>query len=205
MEIEGQDGARIELSNSHHDKAVFGRTSGFGAEDRSVSRRHVAFQAKPRANQIPPRVSFEVLGKNPVWVRRNEDDEVRVFRRTEKGELSEGDWFCVSAKGPTWFALRRIGDEDGEARVSDEDDEIESDLVPSSRIGSEFEGFDVSDIDPVKGLFFTLNFFFLFIWVYNLDCYQNLFFFFSNFCVLKEGLYLAYGFLCVSCSYVKKD
>lgn len=151
MEIESQDGAKIELENGH--KAVFGRGLGFNTDDRTVSRRHIALEFKPGSTRTEPRVCFEVLGKNPFWVWSKEDEEVRVFRRSEKGDLAAGDWFCVSGKGPTWFNLRNFGVEDEEKRVS----EGESGLAESLGSGSEFEGFDISAIDPVKGLNFKPN------------------------------------------------
>ena len=135
MEIEDQDGAKIELPK----KAVFGRGHGFISGDRTVSRRHVALEVETGAKQTEPSVSFEVLGKNPVWVQRGEEDDIRVFRSSEKGRLSEGDRFCLSGNEPNWFALRKIGAEDREARVPNEEDENE--------VGSEFEGFDVSDLE----------------------------------------------------------
>lgn len=152
MEIENQEyGANIELKKGH-DKTVFGRGRfGFDTDDITVSRRHVAFELKSGAKQTEPsKVTFEVLGKNPIWVRLKDDDEIRVFRRSEKGDLAAGDWFCLSGEKPSWFSLREIGIEGEEKRVPDEEDEFE--LAESSRSGSEFEGFDVSGVDPVKGL-----------------------------------------------------
>ncbi|PON48170.1 Serine/threonine protein kinase [Parasponia andersonii] len=151
MEIEGQDGAKFELENGH--KTVFGRGFGLSTDDRTVSRRHVALEIKPGPTRTEPRVSFEVLGKNPVWVWSKEDGEVRVFRRSEKGELAAGDWFCVSGKGPNWFNLRNFGVvEDRKKR----DFEGESELAESLGGGSEFEGFGVSGIDPVKEFGFVV-------------------------------------------------
>ncbi|PON96169.1 Serine/threonine protein kinase [Trema orientale] len=149
MEIEGQDGAKFELENGH--KTVFGRGFGLSTDDRTVSRHHVALEVKPGPTE--PRVSFEVLGKNPVWVWSKEDGEVRVFRRSEKGELAAGDWFCVSGKGPSWFNLRNFGvEEDRGKRIF----EGESELAESLGAGSEFEGFDISGIDPVKEFGFVV-------------------------------------------------
>ena len=145
MEIQGQDdGSKIELENGH--KTVFGRGFGFSTDDRTVSRRHLDLEVKPGGTQTEPRVSFEVLGKNPVWVWSKEDGAVKVFRRSEKGELAAGDWFCVSGKGPSWFNLRKVGVEDREEkRVSEDESEL---AEPDESL----EGFDVSGIDPVKGL-----------------------------------------------------
>lgn len=143
MEIVGQDGEKIAVGKGH--KAVFGRGFGFNTDDRTVSRRHVELEVNAEAgSQTEPRVSFDVLAKNPIWVRSKKDGEVRVFRSLEKGELVAGDWFCVSGKRPSWFSLRkaRVEVEEGETRAL----EVETELAES------FEDFDVSGIDPVKGL-----------------------------------------------------
>ncbi|KAF4362040.1 hypothetical protein F8388_023892 [Cannabis sativa] len=145
MEIEGQDGAKIDLHDDH--KTVFGRGFGISTDDRTVSRRQFSLEVKPDSIQSEPRVWFEVLGRNPVWVWSKSEEEVRVFRRSEKGELAPGDWFCVSGKGPIWFKLSKIGVEGGEKKMGLES---ESELTESLGSVSEFESFDVSGIDPVK-------------------------------------------------------
>ncbi|GAV90835.1 hypothetical protein CFOL_v3_34237 [Cephalotus follicularis] len=109
MEIEGEDGSRTKLKPDS--KTVFGRGSGFNTEDRSVSRRHVLFQVQSPVSktdtQTEPRVYFEVLGKNPIWVRSKKDGEdIRVYRRLESGYVEAGDWFCVSGQNPVWFSIR---------------------------------------------------------------------------------------------------
>ncbi|KAL5579456.1 hypothetical protein UlMin_011898 [Ulmus minor] len=141
MEIEGDDGGKLELENGK--RTVFGRKIGFNTDDGTVSHHHVAFELEEGTSQTEPgRVSFEVLGKNPIWVRSRKDGEIRVFRRFEKGELEAGDWFCVSWKRPVWFTLRKTG--------------VEVDLAETSRIGSEIEDVDVSGIDPVKEFGFVV-------------------------------------------------
>lgn len=156
MEIEGKEeyDAKIQLWKGH-DKTVFGRGLGLSTDDKTVSRRHIAFELKLGVKQTEPiGVLFEVLGKNPVWVQSKDDGEIRVFRRSEKGELAAGDWFCVSGKKPAWFVLRDIGVEEGKERLS-EDDGIEW-AAENSQSGSELEGFDVSNIDPVKEFGFVV-------------------------------------------------
>lgn len=147
MEIEVEDHSKFILEKGH--KAVFGRGNGCSTNDRTVSRRHVLFEFEHKsANQTEPSVSFEVLGKNPIWVRSQKDGGVRVFRRSEKGEVAAGDWFCVSGKRPVWFRVRNVEVEEREKRVLESESELAEDL----QSGSELEGLDVSGIDPVKGL-----------------------------------------------------
>lgn len=141
MEIEGEDGTKLILKPG--DKAVFGRGAGFTTDDLTVSRRHVSLELKPFAGggTESGRVSFEVLGRNPVWVRKREPGEkIRTFRKSETGEIAAGDRFCVSGQLPNWFTLKRR-DEATEERAS----------------GSE-SGLDCIDGDPVKGNhFFALH------------------------------------------------
>ncbi|VVA24047.1 PREDICTED: mitotic apparatus p62 [Prunus dulcis] len=151
MEIEVEDHSKLILEKGH--KAVFGRGNGFSTNDRTVSRRHVLFEFEHKsANQTEPSVSFEVLGKNPIWVRSQKDGGVRVFRRSEKGEVAAGDWFCVSGKRPVWFRVRNVEVDEREKRVLESDSELAEDL----QSGSELEGLDVSGIDPVKEFGFVV-------------------------------------------------
>ncbi|KAK4839798.1 hypothetical protein QYF36_025058 [Acer negundo] len=140
MEIAGEDGSSIPLNPNS--TTVFGRGSGFSTADRIVSRRHVLFSLKESdsdsVTRTEPRVRFEVIGKNPIWVRSREGGEVRVFRRREKGEVAAGDWLCVSGQSPVWFALKR--------NVFEEENE-KSEIVESS---GDFENFDLSSNDPIK-------------------------------------------------------
>ncbi|TXG68588.1 hypothetical protein EZV62_003523 [Acer yangbiense] len=121
MEIAGEDGSSIPLNPNS--TTVFGRGSGFSTADRIVSRRHVLFSLKESdsdsVTRTEPRVRFEVIGKNPIWVRSREGGEVRVFRRREKGEVAAGDWLCVSGQSPVWFALKRnvFGEEKEESEI----------------------------------------------------------------------------------------
>ncbi|KAF3450592.1 hypothetical protein FNV43_RR06681 [Rhamnella rubrinervis] len=151
MEIVGEgDGATTALQNGR--EAVFGRGFGFNTNDRTVSRRHLAFEVHAEASQTEPRVSFEVLGKNPIWIWSKSVGKVRVFRRLEKGELVAGDCFCVSGKRPNWFFLRKFGVE--EERKSGLEDE--SELAESLQSGFAVEDVDVSGIDPVKEFGFVV-------------------------------------------------
>ena len=59
--------------------------------------------------QTGPRVSFEVLGKNPFWVySKNEDGKIGTFKRFQRGQLGIGDMFCLSAKNPIWFTVKEV-------------------------------------------------------------------------------------------------
>ncbi|KAF3585238.1 hypothetical protein F2Q69_00031714 [Brassica cretica] len=128
MEIEGEDGTKLILKPG--EKAVFGRGAGFTTDDLTVSRRHVSLELKPFAGETDSdRVSLEVLGRNPVWVRKREPGEkIQTFRKSETGEVKAGDRFCVSGQLPIWFTLKRRDE-----RVSDSE-----------------SGLDCIDSDPVK-------------------------------------------------------
>jgi hypothetical protein len=149
MELEYKDGSRIALQDGQ--KTVFGRGSGFHTDDRTVSRRHVLLGAKTSGDksgsQTGPKVSFEVVGKNPIWVRESGGGEIRVFRRGEKGDAAPGDWLCFSGRTPAWFTVRGSGFGEGEKRVLGSENGMDGNL----RSGLEF---DVSEIDPVKGMHF---------------------------------------------------
>lgn len=132
MEIVGEDGSQIELKTGSN--TVFGRGAGFSTKDRAISRHHISFHVEERTNnQTQPRVSFQVIGKNPVWVQTssesNNGEKIKVFRKFQKGEVAAGDWFCFPSEtqNPVWFTLKE-GNGVGE------------------------ESFDPSQIDPVKGL-----------------------------------------------------
>ncbi|XP_023882784.2 uncharacterized protein LOC111995112 [Quercus suber] len=152
MEVEGEDGSKIVLQNAG-DKVVFGRGFGFNTKDKTVSRRHVVFElAKSGESQTGSnsKVLFEVVGKNPMWVREHGSGEIRVFTKGEKGDVAEGDWLCfLSGKRPVWFAVRESGSGEREKRV------LESEIGLCESLGGGFEfdnGVHVEalDIDPVK-------------------------------------------------------
>ncbi|XP_010501185.1 PREDICTED: protein bfr2-like [Camelina sativa] len=139
MEIEGEDGTKLLLKAGV--KSVFGRGAGFKTEDLSVSRRHVSFELKSAAagteRSESGRVYFEVLGRNPVWVKTGEPGEkIRALRKSETGEIAGGDRFCVSGHNPIWFTLKKRRDEVMEERALDSE--------------SELGVIDISDTDPVK-------------------------------------------------------
>ncbi|XP_022715145.1 HIV Tat-specific factor 1 homolog [Durio zibethinus] len=141
MEVEGADGSKLALKSGS--KTIFGRGLGFNTSDRIVSRRHILLELETPVDnkgetQKAPRVSFEVTGKNPIWVRSRTKGAIKVFKKSEKGELADGDWFCVSGRIPVWFVLKR-SEENGK-------EEEETDL--GSDNGA--ESVDIEDIDPVK-------------------------------------------------------
>ncbi|XP_050383092.1 transcription initiation factor TFIID subunit 7 [Argentina anserina] len=147
MEIELEDRSKLIVEKGL--TAVFGRGNGFNTTDQTVSRRHVLFE---NTTQTEPRISFEVLGRNPIWVRTQKDGEVRVFRRSEKGDLAAGDRLCVSGKEPVWFLVRNVGVEDESKRVLESESELAEGLVN----GFDWEGVDISGIDPVKEFGFVV-------------------------------------------------
>lgn len=129
VEVEGEDGSKFafKLGDDDEAKTLFGRGCGFNTNDRTVSRRHVSFQLNSEP-EPEPRVSFEVIGKNPFWVWTNNDRALTLFRKFEKGHLQFGDRFCLSGKVPIWFNLKKT--------------ELQE--------GAENEEMDVSGFDPVK-------------------------------------------------------
>ena len=129
MEIEGKNGWRTELGKGSME---FGRGLRFPTTDRTVSRRHVSFDLLEGSET---RARFEVIGKNPIWVLSSGSEDIRVFRRHQRGEMESGDSFCVSSKNPIWFSLKKI------------------EFPEMGRCG--FESLSVSDIDPVKGMVLT--------------------------------------------------
>ncbi|XP_010465242.1 PREDICTED: uncharacterized protein DDB_G0283697-like [Camelina sativa] len=139
MEIEGEDGTKLLLKAGV--KSVFGRGAGFKTDDLSVSRRHVSFELKPTAagteRSESGRVYFEVLGRNPVWLKTGEPGKkIQTFRKSETGEIAAGDRFCVSGHNPIWFTLKKRRNEVMEERALDSE--------------SELGVIDISDTDPVK-------------------------------------------------------
>lgn len=153
MEIEGTDGSKTLLKPGS--TREFGRGLGFTSDDRTVSRRQISFQIhNPSDQEDETKVSFEVVGRNPIWVYSNRDGEVRTFRKSERGEMENGDMFCVSASKPIWFTLKRI-----DKRGAKEELEMETQLAESLQsslcpVGVELdlENVDISGIDPVQGL-----------------------------------------------------
>ncbi|KAF9613071.1 hypothetical protein IFM89_005519 [Coptis chinensis] len=141
MEIESEDGSKISINTNS--KTVFGRN----LSDRTVSRRHILFNLQKDKNNKPS-VQFEVLGKNPVWVFGNSDGESEtiVFRMSEKGEMGIGDGFCVSAKHPILFKLKKIGE--GEEKEEGDIDPIKEFGLLS--MGHEFDDYPKTKIRAIK-------------------------------------------------------
>ncbi|CAH2053782.1 unnamed protein product [Thlaspi arvense] len=142
MEIEGEDGTKLYLKPGV--QAVFGRGVGFSTDDRTVSRRHASLELKPAAagTERSDRVSIEVIGRNPVWVRTGQPGgKIQTFRKSETGEIAAGERFCVSGHLPVWFTLKRR-DEATEERASSGESGLDS--------------IDTSDIDLVKEFGFVV-------------------------------------------------
>ncbi|KAJ8557739.1 hypothetical protein K7X08_004505 [Anisodus acutangulus] len=157
MEIEGTDGSKTRLPPGSNRE--FGRGLGFTSDDKTVSRRQILFQIHhPSDHEDETKVSFEVVGRNPIWVHINKDGKVRTYRKFERGEMENDDMFCVSANKPIWFTLKRIDFEDEDKRGAMKEMEMETQLAESLHssssclVGVEFdlEDVDISGIDPVQ-------------------------------------------------------
>lgn len=150
MEVAGEDGSKLALRDP---VTIFGRGSGFSSKDRTISRRHILIEAKTSDNSngapMEPRVSFEVIGRNPIWIRSGKNGEIRTFRRSEKGEMAPGESFCVGGQEPIWFKLNRIDNFEEGGQISPK---IENEFAERLTRSSDSEDIDVSGIDPVKGL-----------------------------------------------------
>ncbi|XP_060218524.1 uncharacterized protein LOC132645521 [Lycium barbarum] len=151
MEIEGTDGSKTRLKPGS--TIEFGRGLGFTSDDKTVSRRQILFQI----HKDETKVKFEVVGRNPIWVYSNKDGKVSTFRKFERGEMENGDMFCVSAKKATWFTLKRIDFEDEVKRGGEKEMEMETQLAESLESSScpegiefDLEHVDISGIDPVQ-------------------------------------------------------
>lgn len=133
MEFESETGSKITLQKGQ--KLEIGRGLGFDSTDPTLSRRQISLSLQQSPNS-KSRVQFEVIGKNPIWVYEKDKDKIRVLKRSEKGEMVEGDRFCLSWKKPVWFSVRGRGDKREIGGVVDLDMELKS--------------IDFSDFDPVK-------------------------------------------------------
>ncbi|KAL8056082.1 hypothetical protein ABFX02_04G096600 [Erythranthe guttata] len=129
-----------------------GRGNGLNSSDTTVSRRQVSFFVPRVTNNEEILLRFEVLGRNPIYVSR--DGKVKVFRRFERGEMGNGDMFCVSAKNPVWYTLRKIENCGEGVRRNDSESELAVNLESGVELESaedfQEEGVDISDIDPIK-------------------------------------------------------
>ncbi|OVA08423.1 hypothetical protein BVC80_209g157 [Macleaya cordata] len=173
MEIKGEDGTKIHINKGS--KIDFGRGLGFPFDDLTVSRRHISFELRSYDEKTDkqdnpdgePRVFFEVLGKNPIWVYNSSKEDIKVFRNFDRGEMSIGDGFCVSGQKPILFTLSKSGVKGGEEkgkRVLKEEERTEKtseDTEMAENIRSNDEGYnededlgfgslDASEINLVK-------------------------------------------------------
>lgn len=149
IEIRGQDGSKVVGVGPDSSDTVLGRGRGLHTRDRTVSRDHLNLKFDPRR---PASLSFEVTGRNPLWVLSRKSGHVRVYRNSDKGRVDVCDGFCVSGKEPFWFFLEEecraealaAGDGGGGGEV---------DIGRESEMDDRLE-VDVSGINPVKGRFF---------------------------------------------------
>ncbi|MED6118748.1 hypothetical protein PIB30_005586 [Stylosanthes scabra] len=137
--IEGEDGSKLSLQFTEARNTVIGRGcggGGFHSKDRTVSRRHVSFQLGSDSEE--PRVSFEVIGRNPFWVQQG-GVGLKVFRKFEKGQLELGDRFSLSAVAPFWFHFNfkdlALNNQDSSSKA---------------HVDFDIDQIDLSQFDPVK-------------------------------------------------------
>ncbi|KAK3018691.1 hypothetical protein RJ639_003122 [Escallonia herrerae] len=156
MEIRGKDGPKALLNEGS--RTEFGRGLVLDSNDRTVSRRHISLQLHSSDLKDGTRAVFEVIGKNPIWVHNHGSGEIRVYKRFERGEMEDGDAFCLSAKKAIWFTVKKI-DSTGEIKGSvTRELGVENELADSLQSSHGLEEFeelqlesvDVSHIDPVK-------------------------------------------------------
>lgn len=184
MELESEDGSK-KFPIEKGSKIELGRgLLGFPADDRTVSRRHISLQFhKPTQKSSKENysdgeivASFQVTGKNPIWVLTKYGEEKRVFRNSDKGDLRAGDSFSISLKKPLFFTFKQRAfeaeaeeedqkrvlkavegrkkrtlerKEEEEKRVLKEDCSISNGEDTSGDLG--LGSLELSQIDPVKG------------------------------------------------------
>lgn len=195
MEIEGTDGSKTLLKPGS--TGEFGRGLGFTSDDRTVSRRQISFQThNPPDHEDETKVSFEVVGRNPIWVYSNQDGEVRTFTKFERGEMENGDMFCVSASKPIWFTLKRIDLDDEDKRGAEKELEMETQLAETLQssscpvgIGLDVENIDISGIDPVQGLIIS-PYLFLCLCYFDTQLIFQLLHLYHDFKILKKSIQL---------------
>ncbi|MCL7047319.1 hypothetical protein MKW94_018922 [Papaver nudicaule] len=156
MEIEGEDGTKLNLIMIQSQSSVEVQAFNLMIELFLADTFHFKFPKMMKNLGF----SFEVLGKNPIWVLSNDTKEIRVFRNSEKGELSVGDGFCVSCKNPIFFTFKKFGgferksEEEGKRFEMNRFERISVDGEMAENVPSvgdkEGGGFDASEIDPVK-------------------------------------------------------
>ncbi|XP_078428968.1 SMAD/FHA domain-containing protein [Wolffia australiana] len=108
MELEDDGGSARIFVGPGSRTTELGRGRGFASADRSVSRRHVSFHLA-EVDGGEARVSFDVLGKNPVVVVFNGGTK-KLFRKGQVGELAPGDRLSLSLKRPVFFSLKCLND-----------------------------------------------------------------------------------------------
>ncbi|KAK4413786.1 hypothetical protein Salat_2791400 [Sesamum alatum] len=124
MEIEGADGSNIQIKPGQ--TRELGRAHDLNSSDKTISRRHVSFSVPAFSDNQEIRLQFEVLGRNPIYVNKN--NEVKIFRRFGSGGQS--------------------------VRQNDLESELAGNLESGSGLRGvedlQQESVDISDIDPVK-------------------------------------------------------
>ncbi|KAH9613351.1 hypothetical protein KSS87_019179 [Heliosperma pusillum] len=161
MEIHGTDGSITKLKPNT--TTIFGRQNLSNTKDSTVSRNHISFDLTNSPNSKKnPRVSFHVIGKNPVWVYSKDcGKKFETLKKFQKGELGIDDLFCVSGKNPVWFSVKEVNDgvlgEIEEERLDlgggfggelSESLEGNFGVDDDGEFGLDFV--DVSDVDPVQ-------------------------------------------------------
>lgn len=107
MELQGEDGSVVELSESVEKE--LGRGPGFAPHDRTVSRRQVRLQAQRIAaskNHFRCSVSVEVIGPNPICVIHSNSEQVEIAKSGTQSLLEIGDKFSLSIQEPIFYALQ---------------------------------------------------------------------------------------------------
>ncbi|KAL8522549.1 hypothetical protein ACS0TY_012632 [Phlomoides rotata] len=157
MEVISEDGHQIRVNPGQTQE--LGRSNGLKTSDNTISRRQISFFIPTESNNQEIHLQFEVLGRNPIYVSR--DNEVKIFRRFERGELGDGDMFCVSAKSPVWYTVRKFQSCSEGVRRNDLESELTESLESDHGFeGVEYlheEGLDISRIDPVKEFGFLVE------------------------------------------------
>ncbi|KAL6563305.1 hypothetical protein OROHE_005892 [Orobanche hederae] len=156
MEVVSEDGSKTQIKSGQ--TRELGRANGLNSSDKTISRRHLSFFIPRVANDQEIFLQFEVLGRNPVYV--SKDNEVKIFRRFERGEMEDGDMFCASAQKPVWYTLRKIETCGEDVRRNDLESELAGDFESMSGFkGAEDlqpEGVHISHVDPVKEFAFVV-------------------------------------------------
>jgi hypothetical protein len=109
MELQGEDGSVVELSESAPKE--LGRGPGFAPQDRTVSRRHARLQVQRIAASKDPfrfGVSIEVIGPNPICVihSKGANHEVEIAKPGTQSSLETGDKFSLSIQEPVFYTLQ---------------------------------------------------------------------------------------------------